>query len=292
MGKLKIIDGLELHGIANTTQNNVVGINSTTGEVTYFTTPGGVFTRPGSATTVTFDTYEQLNSKYSIISTTGANPTANGQMSVDDTDPTNVAYIDIYKTDNGGTDRSAILGSMTVSGSIYLLQTGAGATDADYRILSITDNTTYYTFQVNYIPASGNGTWTTGTIDRIDLDSHPYYQLSTGYNRLDVTNSSGTTRNFILAAPTDATPGSTVYVELTRSAGGGSIIPQYMVRGYNANILYSKIKNIYLFENSSTATQMSLGVSDKAIIVLTTWNVGSGGQNQGLLLDSAETVIV
>ena len=288
MGKLKIIDGLELHGIANTTQDNVVGINSTTGEVTYFTTPGGL-TRPASATTVTFDTYEQLNSKYSIISTAGANPTANGQMSVDDTDPTNVAVIDIYKTDTAGTSRAAILGSMTVSGSLYLLQTGTGATDAAYRILSITDNTTYYTFQVNYIPATGNGTWATGTVDQIQLDSHPYYQLSTGYNRLDVTNSSGTARNFILAAPTDATPGSTVYVELTRSAGGDSILPQYMVRGYNDNILYSKIKNVH--ENSS-ATQMSLGISDKAIIVLSTWNVGSGGQNQGLLLDSAETVIV
>jgi hypothetical protein len=171
-----------------------------------------------------------------------------------------------------------------------LLQTGAGSTNATYRILSITDNTTYYTFQVNYV--SGTGTWAIDSVDRIDLDSHPYYQLSTGYNRLDVTNNSGVTRNFVLAAPTDATPGSTVYVELTRSAGGSSITPQYMVRGYNDNILFHKVKNIYLFENSTTATQMSLGISDKAIISLSTWNAGSGGQNQGLLLDSAETVIV
>ncbi len=273
----------------NVSQDNVVGFDSTTGELTYFTTPG-LLTRPASATSVTFDTYEQLLNKYSIISTTGTNPTANGQMSVDDTDPTNVAVIDIYKTDSTGTSRAAILGSMTVSGSLYLLQTGAGSTDAYYRIVNITDNTTYYTFQVTYM--SGTGTWATGTVDRVDLDSHPYHQLSTGYNRLDVTNNSGVARNFVLAAPANATPGSIVYVELTRSAGGSSITPQYMVRGYNDNILYHKVKNIYLFENSSTATQMSLGVSDKAIIGLSTWNVGSGGQNQGLLLDTAETVIV
>ena len=179
---------------------------------------------------------------------------------------------------------------MTVSGSLYMLQTGGGTTDAYYRILSITDNTTYYTFQVNYM--SGTGTWAVSSVSSLVLDSPYFYQLSTGYNRIDATNSSGQTRNFILAAPTNTTPGDTLHVELTRNAGGSAIIPQYMVRGYSDNISYHKVKNIYLFENSSTASLMSLGASDKAIISLNTWNVGSGGQNQGLLLDAAELVIV
>jgi len=273
----------------NTVQDNVVGFNSTTGELTYFTTPG-FFTRPGSATSVSFDTYENLLNKYSISSTAGVNPASNGQMSVDDTNPANVAVIDIFKTDNTGTSRATILGSMTVSGSLYMLQTGVGSVDAYYRILSITDNTTYYTFQVNYM--TGTGTWAVDAVDQLELDSHYYHQLSTGYNRIDVTNNSGQTRNFILAAPTNPDPGATLHIELTRNAGGSAVTPQYMVRGYNDNIAYHKVKNIYLFENSPTASQMSLGASDKAIISLNTWNIGSGGQNQGLLLDGAELVIV
>lgn len=281
----------------NTSQANFVGFNTTTGELTYFSTSSileaaslGGLTRSASATAVSFDTYEQLLSKYSISSTSGANPSANGQISVDDTDPTNVAYIEIYKTDNAGANRAAILGAMTISGSLYLLQTGAGSTDAYYRILSITDNTTYYSFQVQYM--SGTGTWATGTLDQLLLDSDYVYQLSAGYNRIDVTNNSGVTRNFKFAAPTNAAPDTNIYVELFRASSGGDIVPTYMARGYGDNVLFYRTYDVYVHENSATATKMQLGVSDRAILKFTTWNIGSGGQNQGLSLVSADRVIV
>ena len=110
-----------------------------TKQTTIFNSGIKQFDRPTSTTNYTYDTYEQLLNRYDINSVTGGTPNANGYLSVDDTDPTNVANIKIYKTDINGTSRATLLESMSRGGTIYMLVTGTGSIDATYKILFITE---------------------------------------------------------------------------------------------------------------------------------------------------------
>ena len=255
---------------------------SASGEVIETAPPGG-FTRPGSATSVTYDTYFNGVS-WSINSTTSGTPTANGNLSVNSTTPASVDTIKIYKNSTTGTDYSTVLENIAVSGSITLSRVNGGLGTATYKVTSVTDNSTYVTLAVQ--DATGaSGTYDNGTTT-VDVDSDYEYELSTGYNRLDITNSSGQSQGFRLAAPAAASAGDKVIVEFGANASSANnIIVKYVLRSGTPSFI--KVSNLYSI-GDGTAYAISLDNNDVAYLEFTVFDNGS---ITGLLPTGAQQVI-
>ena len=165
------------------------------------------FTRPSTATSINYDTYLQETNTYSVnaVGTNPAAPSSNGDVSVRyavSNVGSNVDRIDVYKSNSSGVNRSQTLENLAVSGSIVLLQVGAGSHTENYRIISITDNSTYMSYAVEW-ESGDNATITTTTTDTFTFNSDYEYELSTGYNRLLVNNDSNSVaQRFRFAPPT------------------------------------------------------------------------------------------
>ena len=255
---------------------------SASGDVIEAAPPGG-FTRPGSATSVTYDTYFSGVS-WSINSTTSGTPTANGNLSVNSTTPASVDTIKIYKNSTTGTNYSTVLENIAVSGSITLSRVSGGLGTATYKVISVTDNSTYVTLAVQ--DATGaSGTYDNGTTT-VDVDSDYEYELSTGYNRLDITNSSGQSQGFRLAAPAAASAGDKVIVEFGANASSANnIIVKYVLRSGTPSFI--KVSNLYSI-GDGTAYAISLDNNDVAYLEFTVFDNGS---ITGLLPTGAQQVI-
>jgi len=251
---------------------------------------GTSFTRPGSATSITYDTY--LNTTgYAVdaVSTSPAAPNANGEVSVRyavSNIGSNVDRIDVFKTASAGGDNSNTLENLAVSGSITILQSGGGAHTERYTIISSTDNTTYMSYAVDWV-SGDDAAITTGTTDTFTFSSDYSYELSTGYNRLSVINNSASSnQRFRMVQPSGASAGDEVIVELARGASGQNLVPVYQVR--NGNNSFIKLRNVYEVDGSTVNT---ISLNSNAETAIMRFQVNDLGSIEGLTLLGANQII-
>jgi hypothetical protein len=260
---------------------------SASGEVIETAPPGG-FTRPGSDTSITYDTYLQTINTYSVnaVGTNPAAPSSNGDVSLRyavSNIGSNVDRIDVYDSD--GTDRSATLLNLAISGSITITQVGAGSHTEVYRIISVTDNTSYVSFAVSWV-SGDDATMETTTTDTFTFDADYEYELGTGYNRLLVTNNSnGAGNQFRMAPPAGASAGDEVIVELKVNTSGQNVRPTYYVR--NGTPTFMKARRVSEFDGS-TVTGIELDTNDVAIM---RFQVNDLGSIEGLTLLGANQMV-
>ena len=231
------------------------------------------FARPTSAFNISYDTslspgggqYEVENVNSGSI---GA-PTANGKVRVryvGSNQAQNVEEIAVANNQANGTSNAASLQNMAIGGTITLSQVGGGGSGIiTYTIKERINETGYVRFELVYV--SGNATYQilTTTTDSFNFDADYEQALSSGYNRLSVTNTSGSSTNKFRMAPlASATIGEEIIVELNRSStAGADIIPSYVIRDGNGTFL----KTITVTEiNGTTINNIQLDINDTAII--------------------------
>lgn len=232
------------------------------------------FARPTSAFNISYDTslspgggqYEVENVNSGSI---GA-PTANGKVRVryaGSNQAQNVEEIAVANNQANGTSNAASLQNMAIGGTITLSQVGGGGSGIiTYTIRERINETGYVRFELVYV--SGNATYqiqTTGVTSQFTFTADYEHKLSNGYNRLSVTNASGSTTNkFRMAPPAVATPGQEIIVELNRSnTSGPNVIPSYVVRDGTSTFL--KTRSIVEIDGT-TINVISLDTNDTAII--------------------------
>jgi len=260
---------------------------SASGEVIETAPPGG-FIRPGSDTSITYDTYLQTVNTYSVnaVGTSPAAPSSNGDVSIRyavSNIGSNVDRIDVYDSD--GTDRSATLLNLAISGSITITQVGAGGHTEVYRIISVTDNTSYVSYAVSWV-SGDDAAMSTITTDTFTFDADYEHTLSTGYNRLLVTNNSNSATNqFRMAPPAGASAGDEVIVELKINTSSVNVRPTYYVRNGTPSFM---IVNRVSAMGSGTLTAMELDTNDIAIM---RFQVNDIGSIEGLMLLGAVQMV-
>lgn len=254
------------------------------------TPSGGSFTRPGSDTSITYDTYlNSLNYVVDQVGTSPAAPNANGDVSiryVGSNIGSNVDRIDVYKTDGGGSSQSTTLENLATSGSIILTQVGAGGHTERYRIDSTpTDNSTYMSYPVVW-ESGDDAAFTTGLTMTSTFDSDYEYELATGYNRLLITNNSNSvSQRFRMVKPTSAAAGDEVIVELKVNTSGQNVKPVYQVR--NGSSLFVKMRTVTEIDGT-TVSEVNLDTNDVAIM---RFQVNDLGSIEGLTLLGANQMI-
>jgi hypothetical protein len=266
----------------NVSQNNVVGWNSSTGELTYFTTPSNVLSRPTSATSVVFDV--DVDAAWTNLATsTGPNPTSAGQFTTNSATPGSVTQIKINKTANSAVDQTNQLEDLAVSSSITITQAGGGTGFGNYRIVTKTDNTSYMTYDVANWGSSG-GTFDNTQISTIETDGKGAYEytLSSGYNLLDVRNNGDVADSFRLKIPTNSSPGSRVIVEASINASSQNVLFSYQARSGSVSSTGQVNKNLYPIGADDVSNILILDSNDIAVIEFTTWGTGSS-VNYGLI---------
>lgn len=252
--------------------------------------PAGSFSRPGSATSVIYDTY-LASVAYAVdeVGTSPAAPNANGNVSIRyavSNAGSNVDRIDVYKTDSGATNQSTTLENLSVSGSITLAVTGVGNHTEIYRIVSVADNSTYMSYAVEWESGDDAAFADTEPTMTSTFNSDYEYELSTGYNRLLVTNNSnGAAQRFRMTKPAAAAAGDEVIVELQLDTSGQNIRPAYQVR--NGSPSFRKIREVYEVDGTSI-TRIELDTNDMAIM---RFQVNDLGSTEGLTLLGANQMI-
>jgi len=254
------------------------------------TSPGASFTRPASPTSITYDTY--LNSVgYGIneVATSPTAPSSNGDMSIRyaaSNIGSNVDRIDVFKTASGGGDNSNTLENLAVSGSITLAVTGVGAHTENYVIVSVTDNSTYMSYAVEWENGDDSAFSDAAPTMTSTFNSDYEYELSTGYNRLRVTNNSlGVNQRFRMVTPSSADVGEEIIVELQVNTSGQNIQPAYQLRAGSPS--FRQIRRVYEI-NDTTTNVIQLGTNETAIMRFQANDLGS---IEGLTLLGANQII-
>lgn len=254
-----------------------------------------LFSRPAAATNISYDTnLEPTAGQYKVESVGSGSigaPTGNGKVRVRfsvSNQAQNVEEITVANNQLNGTNNTLSLQNMAVGGTITLLQVGGGASGIlTYTIKERTNETGYVRFQLTYVSGTATYAILTTTTDEFTFDADYEHALSSGYNRLSVTNTSGSSTNkFRMAAPASATIGEEIIVELNRSStAGASIIPSYVVR--NGNGTFLKTRTVTEI-NGTTINNIQLDVNDTAIIK---FQVNIVGSVKGLTILGANQMI-
>jgi len=120
----------------------------------------------------------------------------------------------------------------------------------------------------------------------ITFDSDYEYELSTGYNRLLVTNNSNSAaQRFRMVKPASANAGDEVIVELKVNTSGQNVRPAYQVR--NGSPLYRKIRRVYEVDEAAVSS-IELDTNDVAIM---RFQVNDLGSIEGLTLLGANQIV-
>ena len=256
-------------------------------------TPSGTgFTRPGSATSINYDTYLQdAGFDVDSVGTSPTAPSGNGEVAVRyavSNIGSNVDRIDVYKLNGSGTDRSQTLENLAVSGSIVLLQVGAGSHTERYRIISTTDNSTYMSYAVEW-ESGDDAAITTDTTDTLTFNSDYEYELSTGYNRLLVNNDSNSTaQRFRFAPPAAANAGDEVIVEIARNTSSINIQLAYVIRSVSGDLSFYHDQDITEL-SGTTIQKITLAASGESAMIR--FQVNDIGATQGLTLLGANRFV-
>lgn len=267
-----------------------------TNQTTVFNQGIKQFLRPTSATSVTWTPYKAfLASQYTINSVAGANPSANGHMSVDSSAANNVAFIEYYDVQNGGTNNGAFLNAIKRGATIRVLQTG-GTADEYYRVLYVSDQGSYVNIQVVW-ESGANGTFlvSSTTVSYIYTDYE--YELNHGYNLITVTNDSSSNplgNTFRMKMPSDMEAGEELVVEILAGSGTlSNVIPSYIYcLNDPSGLLISDFADqyaLYVPNGTSTNALLTLDSNDRAVMKFLSW-YNSSTQN-GLIPLGALQVI-
>jgi hypothetical protein len=263
---------------------------SASGEIIEEAAPvGGVngYTRPGSDTSITYDTYlSSTNYSVNAVGTSPTAPSSNGDVSiryVTSNIGSNVDRIDVYYTASGGGDNSDTLENLAVSGSITLLQVGGGSHEEVYRIISVTDETTYVSYAVEW-ESGDDAAISTTTTDTFTFDANYTYELSAGYNRLSVVNNSNATNRLEFAPPSSANAGDEVIVEMNPEPTN-TVQPAFIVR--DGTPLYKKVERVWEITGGSISQIQATG-NDR---VMMKFMVTVAGSIKGLMLLGATNYI-
>ena len=254
-----------------------------------------LFSRPAQPTNISYDTnLEPAFGQYKVESVGSGSigaPTGDGKVRVRfavSNQAQNVEEITVANSQLNGTNNALSLQNMAVGGTITLTQVGGGSSGVlTYTIKERINETGYVRFQLTY--ASGQATYVilTTTTDTFTFDADYEHALSSGYNRLSVTNNSGSSTNkFRMAPPASATIGEEIIVELNRSSTAGpDIIPSYVVRDGNNTFLKTRTVTEI---NGTTINNIQLSTNDTAIIK---FQVNIVGSVKGLTILGANQMI-
>ena len=232
-----------------------------------------LFSRPAAATNISYDTnLEPAGGQYDVESVGSGSigaPTGNGKVRVrfaTSNQAQNVEEITVANSQLNGTNNTLSLQNMAVGGTITINQVGGGASGIlTYTIKEKINETGYVRFQLIYVSGTATYAILTSTTDSFTFDADYEQALSSGYNRLSVTNTSGSSTNkFRMAPPASATIGEEIIVELNRSStAGADIIPSYVIRDGNGTFLKTRTVTEI---NGTTINNIQLDINDTAII--------------------------
>lgn len=232
-----------------------------------------LFSRPAAATNISYDTnLATVGSQYKVefvgSGSIGA-PSGDGFVKVrfaSSNQAQNVEEITVANSQLNGTNNALSLQNMAVGGTITLSQVGGGASGLlTYTIKERTNETGYVRFELVFVSGTATYAILTSTTDSFTFDADYEHALSSGYNRLSVTNTSGSSTNkFRMAPPASAIIGEEIIVELNRSSTvGADIIPSYVVRDGNSTFL--KTRTVTEIDGT-TINNIQLDTNDTAII--------------------------
>jgi len=289
MGKFKIVDGLELHGIANTDQTNLIQFNASTGEVTYgdgdrFRNPSIGLDAPSGATSVGFDVdIASSDANWTVQALLSSDPTGAGQAMVNNADPASVTRAAFWKIANSGVDMTAPLTQLSTSSSLYLDRSAGNI--GLYRIVGKTVSTNVVSYNLVYI-SNAAGNFIVGGPMRIVTSVGVFEKtLSPGYNYLSIGNSGdeGDKIRFRYEASTGAFP------------DGGGYIPYEIYNSGTEPFDVEYILNLdsYVFSegNGATGTISGIDPNIKTLVsgidpgdrLIGSFMVWGEGLNEGLI---------
>lgn len=257
------------------------------------------FLRPSTVTSISWSPYRNfttLPNGYGISSTSGGNPSSNGQLSVDDTNPTNVAFIEVYDNSGNGANNGAFLNSIVRGSQIRIQQFSTGQ-DIYYDVLFVNDMGSYVQYQVIYDGGYAGGSFNTASTINTYFYSDYEYELNHGYNLLTVTNTSTSNpqeNNFRMRMPSNMEAGEELIVEILAGSGTtNNVIPSYIYCLNNPSGTsisdFSDEYTIFVPNGTSTNALLTLDSNDRAIMKFLSW-YNSSTQN-GLILLGAQQVI-
>lgn len=189
----------------STSQPNVVGFNTTTGELTYFSTGSfisetlntGSLQNPSisrdavsGVTNVVFDVdIATSDANWTIESVSiGGTPSGAGKARINNSSPASVTQFSVWKTANSSVDMSSPLEQLAPGSIITLTAVGGNTATGTYRITvkSLVANAVTYT--VSYIEGAAF-TFAVGATFTIDTVEGVFeYDLQPGYNYLNIRN--------------------------------------------------------------------------------------------------------
>ena len=232
-----------------------------------------LFSRPAAATNISYDTNLQpAGGQYKVESVGSGSigaPTGNGKVRVrfaTSNQAQNVEEITVANSQLNGTNNTLSLQNMAVGGTITLSQVGSGGSGIlTYTIKERINETGYVRFELVYVSGQATYAILTTTTDEFTFVADYEHALSSGYNRLSVTNTSGSSANrFRMAPPASATIGEEIIVELNRSStSGADMIPSYVVRTGNSTFL--KTRDVTEIQGT-TINVVTLDTNDTAMI--------------------------
>lgn len=289
MGKFKIVDGLELRGISNADQANLMQYNTSTGEVTFgdgdrFRNPSIGLDAPSGASFVGFDVdIANSDANWNIQALLSSDPTSAGQAMVNSANPASVTRAAFWKIANNGVNMTAPLTQLSTSSSLFL-DRSSGNTGL-YRIVGKTVSPNVVSYNLVYL-SNAAGNFVVGGPMRIVTSIGVFERsLSPGYNYLSINNSGevGDKIRFRYEAATGAFPDGGGYIpyEIYNSGNEGFDV-EYIVNLANYNFAEG---------NGFTGTISGISPNIKTLVsnlspgerLIGSFMVWGEGQNEGLI---------
>jgi len=240
----------------NTTQNNVVGFNSTTGKLTYFSTGSFIIDTgslqnpsisrdaPSGVSNVVFDVnFTSAEAEWNIQALLSSDPTSAGNATINNSSPALVTRVAFWKIATGAVDKGTKLTQLAPGSIITLSEDASPAASGSYRVTGKTVSTNVVSYTLSYIEGA-TSTFSVSTPLQITTTLGVFeHDLTPGYNYLNIRNN-GTTSDRLRLRYEAATSG---YPD-----GGGYIPVQILCNGSGNgfNIDYIADFKTYAFDLS------------------------------------------
>lgn len=260
----------------NTAQANVVGFNSSTGQLTYFTTSsisggGGLnLTRPGSPDqTIDFDEINVSDNEVWDYVTGGGVP-ASTKFTTDNFSPASITQFNISETSTVSGALTTKFATICSGGTITIGDDNNPTDTASYNVRQIIDQGSYYTIYVSNYIGGGLGTLVNGNGYRIGFDTDKQVVLDDqNYNRILIKNSTSSTKTVRFKANSAASAGDYYYVEITSDTGNAdNMLLAYVFYTSGTTTTFSENKSsIYYNPNGTANTQLNLNTAAQQAII-------------------------
>ena len=257
----------------NTSQSNVVGFNSSTGQLTYFATPSGGglnLTRPGSPDqTINFDEINESDQETWDFATGGGAPSST-QFTTNNTSPASITQFNISETSGLSGDLSAKFATICSGGTLLIGDDNNPADTADYTIRQVIDQGSYYTIYVSNYSGGGLGTLVGSNAYRIGFDTDKQVVLDDqNYNRILIKNSTTSTKTVRFKANSAASAGDYYYVEITSNTGNAdNMLLAYVFYTTGTTTTFTENNSaIYYNPNGTANTQLNINTAAQQAVI-------------------------